>query len=138
MNLWNRIGVWFLVNAILPILVPAFFLAVIPWLKDGSFPIFSLIMDLIKEGFYVFSALTLIFSLYEDYGLLKKVVNPLLQTWVVLMAIATSIMFYLMRQDATAHYMAHNLFQFSVIWICTVMLAVIIKYRMLKFKRNYI
>lgn len=132
--IWKRIGIWFLVNAILPILVPAFFLAVIPWLKDGSFPIFSLIGSLIKEGFYVFSALTLIFSLYEDYGLLKRCVSPLFQTWVVCMAIATSIMFYLMRQDTTAHYMAHNLFQFFVIWIVTVMLAIIIKYRILKLK----
>ncbi len=130
--IWKRIGIWFLVNAILPMLVPAFFLAVIQWLKDGSFPFFSLIVDLIKEGFYVFSALTLIFSLYEDYGLLKKCVSPLLQTWVVCTAIATSIMFYLMRQGTTTDYMENNLFQFFVIWIVTVTLAVIIKYRILK------
>lgn len=136
--IWKRITIWFIVNAILPILVPAFFLAIIPWFKDGSFPFFSLIVELIKEGFYVFSALTLILSLYEDYGILKKCVQPLLQSWVVLMTIATCIMFYLMRQDPTSHYMEHSLTQFFLIWLATATTAIIIKYKILKIKKYHI
>ena len=132
----KQIALWFLVNTILPIIVPALFLAIIPWLRDGSFPFIPISVQLIKEGFYIFSALTLVFSLYEDYRILKMCVGPLLQTFIVLMAIATLIMFYIMRQGSSEEYMSHNLPQFCVIWAVTAILAIIVKFRGLKLKHK--
>lgn len=134
----KRITLWLIVNAVLPILVPAFFLAFMQWIKEGSFPFFLTLVQLIKEGFYVFSALTLIFSLYEDYYLIKRCISPILQTWVVLMVISTSYQFYIMRQDPSSDYMSKNLFQFIVIWTSTVITAILIKYKLLKHKHNYL
>lgn len=132
----KQITLWFLANALLPIVVPALFLAVVAWFIDGSFPLKLLLEQLIKEGFYIFSALTLVFSLYEEYGLLKKCVGPLMQTWLVLMAIATLGMFYVMRKDATTNYVAAHQLQFYVIWIATAISAIVIKFKILRLKTN--
>lgn len=132
----KQITLWFLANAFLPIVVPALFLAVVAWFIDGSFPLKLLLEQLIKEGFYIFSALTLVFSLYEEYGLLKKCVGPLMQTWLVLMAIATLGMFYVMRKDATTNYVAAHQLQFYVIWITTAISAIVVKFKILRLKTN--
>lgn len=111
----GKILLWLLVNAVLPIVIPASFLAMVAWIKDGSFPIVQISIQLLQEGFYVFSALALVFSLYEEYGIVRLCVGPLTQTWLVLMAFAILIMFYMMRQDEAASYMTINLPQFIII-----------------------
>lgn len=132
----KQILLWFFVNAILPIVIPALFLAAVAWIADGSFPFIDLLQQLMKEGFYVFSAMTLVFSLYEEYDILKKCVKPLMQIWLVLVVIATLGMFYLMRRDTSAQYIETNQLQFYIIWAMTAISASIIKYKMLILKRN--
>lgn len=132
----KKILLWLIANAVLPIVFPAFFLAIVAWIKDGSFPLVQLTVQLIQEGFYVFSALTLVFSLYEDYDLTKRCVTPMMQSWLVFMSVLTSLMFYVMRQDPSAEYMSKNLFQFFTIWILTAISAITVKYKILKLKSN--
>lgn len=131
----KRILLWLIANAVLPIVFPAFFLAIVAWIKDGSFPLIQLIIQLIQEGFYVFSALTLVFSLYEDYDLTKRCVTPMMQSWLVFMSVLTSLMFYIMRQDPSSEYMSKNLFQFYMIWGLTTISAITVKYKILKLKK---
>lgn len=132
----KKILLWLTANAVLPIVFPAFFLAIVAWIKDGSFPLIQLTIQLIREGFYVFSALTLVFSLYEDYDLTKRCVTPIMQSWLVFMSVLTSLMFYVMRQDSTSEYMSNNLFQFFTIWGMTVVSAIIVKFKILKLKQS--
>lgn len=132
----KKILLWLTANAILPIVFPAFFLAIIAWIKDGTFPLIQLTLQLIQEGFYVFSALTLVFSLYEDYDLTKRCVTPIMQSWLVLMSVLTSLMFYVMRQDPSSEYMSKNLFQFFTIWLMTAISAIIVKFKILKLKKD--
>lgn len=132
----KQIFLWFLVNALLPIAVPALFLAIVAWFIDGSFPFWLLMGQLIKEGFYIFSALTLVFSLYEEYGLFKQCVGPMMQIWLVLMAMATLGMFYIMRQNSTSNYIDAHQFQFYLIWCATALSAVIVKFKILRLKAN--
>ena len=132
----KKILLWLIANAVLPIVFPAFFLAIVAWIKDGSFPLVHLTVQLIQEGFYVFSALTLVFSLYEDYDLTKRCVTPMMQSWLVFMSVLTSLMFYVMRQDPSAEYMSKNLFQFFTIWILTAISTITVKYKILKLKSN--
>lgn len=132
----KKILLWLIANAVLPIVFPAFFLAIIAWIKDGSFPLIQLTVQLLQEGFYVFSALTLVFSLYEDYDLTKRCVTPIMQSWLVLMSVLTSLMFYVMRQDPASEYLSKNLFQFCSIWVATAISAIVVKYRILKLKKN--
>lgn len=127
---------WLIANAVLPIVFPAFFLATMALIQVGTFPLFQLIGQLIQEGFYVFSALTLVFSLYEDYDLAKRCISILMQSWIVFISMFTSLMFYVMRQDTAADYMSKNLFQFYAAWGVTVLTAVNVKYKILKLKRN--
>ena len=84
----------------------------------------------------MFSALTLVFSLYEDYDLTKRCVTPMMQSWLVFMSVLTSLMFYVMRQDPSAEYMSKNLFQFFTIWILTAISTITVKYKILKLKSN--
>ncbi|MDE6768497.1 MAG: hypothetical protein K2J78_02095 [Muribaculaceae bacterium] len=130
----KQLLLWFIVNAILPIVFPALILAVMAWFDDGSFPIVGLLQQLIGEGFYVFSALTLVFSLYEEYGLLKRCVGLWMQTWLVFMAMATSLVFYQMRQGNPVEYMVNHQFQFYSIWLMTAIPAFVIKYKILRIK----
>ena len=132
----KKILLWLFANAVLPIVFRAFFLAIVAWIKDGSFPLIQLTVQLIQEGFYVFSALTLVFSLYEDYDLTKRCVTPIMQSWLGFMSVLTSLMFYVMRQDPASEYLSKNLFQFYSIWVATAISAIVVKYRILKLKRN--
>ena len=59
-----------------------------------------------------------------------------MQTWLVLMAIATLGMFYVMRKDATTNYVAAHQFQFYVVRIATAISAIVIKFKILRLKTN--
>lgn len=131
----KQLFLWFLVNALLPMAIPALFLASIAWFKDGSFPVIILLNDFINNGFYIFSASALVFSLYEEYGMCTKCIGIGMQTWIVLLMIATLGMFYqIQSQDAT--YLNNHQIQFGVIWCMTAISAGIIKYRIIKYKRK--
>lgn len=129
----KQLFLWFLVNALLPMIIPALFLAVVAWFGDGSFPFGEQFVILLNSGFYIFSASALVFSLYEEYGVFKQCVGPLMQIGLVLLLIATLGMFYQI-QNESADYIKGHLSQFYIIWGMTALFAGIIKYKIIKYK----
>lgn len=130
-----KIVAWFLVNAVLPIMVPVLFLAIVVWFGDGTFPVKRLFFELVDSGFYIFSAATLIFSLYEDYSICEKCIKPLMQTVLVLLMIATLFMFYKIQVE-TADYVNSHQLQFYIIWMATAVFAGIVKFKILRYKEQ--
>lgn len=133
MVMFVRILVWFAVNAIFPIIIPVFFLAAVSWYNDGTFPFWKTFLDLINSGFYIFSASTLFFSLYEDYKEYNACIKPFIQTILVLMLIVSLFMFYKIH-TGTKQYIEKHQLQFLITWLATAVFAVIAKYKILKYK----
>lgn len=135
MATFKKILAWFLVNALLPIILPVLFLSVVKWFNNGTFPFIDLFFTLIGNGFYIFSAATLIFSLYEDYNICKKCIGIIMQTCLVVMLIITLWMFYMIQQE-TARYVSEHQIQFYITWLMTALFAGIGKYRIVKYKKR--
>lgn len=133
--MYIKITSWFAVNAFLPIIVPVLFLAIVAWFEDGTFPFWCLFVDLINSGFYIFSAATLIFSLYEEYGICKKCITPIMQTILVLLMIASLFMFYKIQKETKDYVNDHRL-QFYIIWLVTASCAAITKFKIFKYKKQ--
>ena len=127
---------WFIANTLLPILAPVLFLCTISWFKDGSFPFVEVFLELVKNGFYVFSALSLIFSLLEDYPNLKMSgMGPVQGAFNMLLVIMTLYVFLLI-QTKDSQYVSSHALQFAVIWILTALSAFYAKFNLLKYKSN--
>lgn len=133
--MFSKITAWFAVNALLPIIVPVLFLAIVSWFGDGTFPFVHLFIDLINSGFYIFSAATLIFSLYEEYRICEQCIKPGMQTILVLLMIASLFMFYKI-QTATDSYVKGHQLQFYIVWGFTALFAGIVKYKILRYKKQ--
>lgn len=133
--MFKQITFWFLANALFPMIIPAFFLAIVAWFSDGTFPFGKQFCLLIDSGFYIFSAASLVFSLYEEYNICEKCVGILMQTCVVLLMIATLGMFYKI-QNESIDYIENHRIQFYIIWTMTALLSGIIKYKMIRYKNR--
>lgn len=121
-------------NALLPILAPVIFMCIIYWFQDGSFPFLIVFLDLVKNGFYVFSALSLIFSLLEDYPVLKMSgIGPLYGAGLMLLVIMTLYMFLLIQTKDSQYVSSHGI-QFAVIWIATALSSIYAKYKLINYK----
>lgn len=116
-----------MVNAVMPMLVPVFFLAVVDWFKDGSFPIWSYLQSLLYNGFYIFSATSLIFSLLEDYKEFKFCVGPGMVTALVILTMITLGMFYTIQSNNPGYLTTHS-FQFILVWLISAAYSIYIKY----------
>lgn len=126
---------WFMANALLPILAPVLFMCATDWFRDGSFPFLALFLELVKNGFYVFSALALIFSLLEDYPDLKMSgIGPFWGACFMLLVVMTLYMFLLI-QTKDSHYVSSHGYQFGVIWIFSALAATYAKYKLICYKR---
>ena len=124
---------WFMANALLPILAPVLFMCIVYWFHDGSFPFMEVLLKLIKNGFYVFSALALIFSLLEDYPKLKMSgIGPIQGAFYMLLVILTLYMFLLIQTKDSDYISSHGI-QFGATWLATVISAFYAKYQILKY-----
>lgn len=132
--MFKKMLLWITANAILPILVPAIFLSALQWFREGTFPLDQIFMDLIRDGFYIFSAMALLFSLFEDYSVFKHCTSALSGVLITLFVLCTCGIFYFSMSDP--HYMENNLSQFSIIWGSSALYAGILKYRQLKYRKN--
>lgn len=122
-------------NALLPILAPVIFMCIIYWFRDGSFPFLTVFLDLVKNGFYVFSALALMFSVLEDYPDLRMSgIGPLYGAVSMLFVIMTLYMFLLIQTEDSQYVSSHG-FQFAIIWIATALTSIYAKYKLIKYKR---
>lgn len=130
----KRLFRWFMANALLPILAPVIFLCIINWFQDGSFPFLAVFLNLVKNGFYVFSALALIFSLLEDYPDLKMSgIGPLYGAVLMLLVIMTLYMFLLIQTQDSQYVSSHSI-QFGIIWIATALSSIYAKYKLINYK----
>ena len=131
----KKLLLWLIVNAILPIFVPVLFLATVVWISNGKFPCYDLFFDLINSGFYIFSALTLVFSLYEDFNICQRCIGLLMQTFLVVLMFLTLAMFYQMYNNSSEYISKHQ-FQFYTVWGVTAIFAGIVKYKILRYKKQ--
>lgn len=118
---------WFMVNAVMPMLVPVLFLAAVDWFKDGSFPFLTHLQSLLYNGFYIFSATSLIFSLLEDYREFKLCVGPMMVTILVILTMITLGMFYTIQSNNPGYLTTHS-FQFIIVWLISAAYSIYIKY----------
>lgn len=126
---------WFMANALLPILAPVIFLCIVYWFQDGSFPFLREFLNLVKNGFYVFSALALIFSLLEDYHLLKiSGIGPIYGAGFMLLVIMTLYMFLLIQTKDSQYVSSHGI-QFVIIWLATALSSIYAKYKIINYKK---
>lgn len=118
---------WFMVNAVMPMLVPVLFLAAVDWFKDGAFPFVAYLQLMLYNGFYIFSATSLIFSLLEDYRDFKLCVGPIMVTVLVILTMITLGMFYTIQSNDPQYLTTHS-FQFILVWVISAAYSIYIKY----------
>lgn len=119
---------WLMVNAVMPMLVPVLFLAAVDWFKNGSFPFETYLHSLLYNGFYIFSATSLMFSLLEDYQEFKKCVGPIMVTFLVILTMITLGMFYTIQNNNPDYLVTHR-FQFIFVWSVSAVYSIFIKFR---------
>ncbi len=124
---------WFLANALLPIFVPVLFLSGVEWFQNGTFPFDQIFGDLLGNGFYVFSALALIFSLLEDNPVLKMCMGYMGGAWLMLLTILSLYMFFLIQTE-DSKYVENNWFQFGIVWVLSAVSALYYKKEMIDYK----
>lgn len=124
---------WFMVNAVMPMLVPVLFLAIVDWFKDGSFPFWAHLQSLLFNGFYIFSATSLMFSLLEDYREFKMCVGPVMVAFLVVLTMMTLGMFYIIQSNDPNYLTTHSL-QFIIVWAVSAAFSIHVKRRIILYK----
>lgn len=127
---------WFVANTVLPVFAPVLFLCLVDWFQDDTFLFGMKFLELTRNGFYVFSALALIFSLIEDFHLFKlSGVGSGYGAWLMFLIIVTLLMFYLIQTKDSLYIQNHSL-QFVVVWFLSAISAISAKYKIIKYKTN--
>ena len=127
---------WLLANAIFPILIPVVVLVLGDCFFFSIFHVLDPIKKLLFEGFYIFSAMTLVFSLFEDFSTFQKAIKPLTAMFLMAPIFGTSIIFYASERKGLGYFEEH-LSLFLIIWGLLVLYATYIKYKMIRFKLKY-
>lgn len=129
-----KVVVWLLVNAVIPVLVPALCIWMFDWMFDQSkISFWAQFMTFMAQGYYIFSALTLFCSLLEDYNMMKKCANPLGYMSIGSFLTITMIIFY--YQYRNEQFLQNHYLQFMIIWLATVVCAIYLKYRIVLLKK---
>lgn len=127
---------WLLANAILPIVAPILVLLIGDWLFGGIVELSTAIKKLMYEGFYIFSAMTLLFSLIEDFETFQKAIKPLAAMILMLPIVGTCVIFYMTEKNGL-DFFANHLTQFFVLWGALVAYAAFIKIKTIIYKLKY-
>jgi hypothetical protein len=132
--IWKLIR-YILLNAVLPTIVPALTFAIAAWFINGSFPFWDSFWKLWYDGFYIFSVLALVFSLYDERNnVLKAAIGIWFQSFVVVLALFTLIFFY--KSYGNESFVSEHLWQSYSIWVLTVIVTTLTKYKILKYKNE--
>jgi len=132
----KKLITWFFANTVLPIVVPVFFWCLFEWIQDGNggFLLINKFTKLVMDGFYVFSALTLLFSLIEDSRVFKFAgIGVGYGAGIMVLVIITLWMFYQIKVKDASYIESHSI-QFILVWCITVASAIYAKYRIIKYK----
>lgn len=119
---------WLVANAVIPVLIPVVCIWGANWMF--SFPNITfcdLFKNFMAQGYYIFSALTLICSLFEDYKALKYCIDPLQFIVIGILLTLTMGMFYL--QYVNNQYLQSHYLQFMSVWVALVVYAIYLKYK---------
>lgn len=127
---------WVFFNALVPVIFPIFLLMIGDWLFEGHIAIEKSIKKLMYEGFYIFSAITLIFNLLENYSAFKKAVTPLAAMVMMIPAVCISIIFYQTEKEGLCFFTEH-VQQFILVWIFMVLCAAYLKYKIIYYNLKY-
>lgn len=135
----KRLSWWLLASALLPLLIPVFVLMIGDELVgNAGSGVLPVILKLIMEGFYVFSSLTLFFSLFEDYEAFVKSTHPALMLIMTIPIFIICVIFYKIDQEGITYMQQHTaLFAWS--WGLLIAYATFLKYKILRYiyKYNY-
>lgn len=130
----SKVFMWLLVNAIIPILIPVICIWGANWLFTRvTITFWNLFKNFMSQGYYIFSALTLICSLFEDYKILKYCINPLQFIVIGILLTLTMGMFYVHYINNL--YLKNHFLQFMLVWIALVTYAIYLKYRIVLYKK---
>lgn len=126
---------WLLADAILPMLVPVATLALGNAFWADRIDVLGSANKLLYEGFYIFSSMALVFSLFEDYSTFQKAISPVLAMFLMAPMFATCLIFY-ESQKHDSYFVTH-LWLFFGTWMSLLIYATYIKIKMIKFKQKY-
>lgn len=122
---------WLVANGFLPILIPVLCLCIPCLFKSNCFPFVSNFEKLFFNGFYIFSAMSLVLSLLEDY----EVLNFCTKTWenivMVLLVLSLCYVFCLNEQDGRENYIPQHMWVYIIVWVANVVIASILKCKIL-------
>lgn len=127
---------WFLANAVFPILIPILVLVAGDWFFADKIIVPELVQKLFYEGFYIFSAMTLMFSLFEDFKTFQEALKPLEAMILMVPMIGTCIIFYATERNGLT-YFADHLIQFFSLWVALAFYATFIKTKIILYKQKY-
>lgn len=127
---------WVFANAILPILVPVLILVGGDWFFADHINVSESLTKLVYEGFYIFSAMTLVFSLFEDYAIFQSVVKPLAGMLLMIPMLGTCIIFYATEKYGVSYFSSH-IIQFLCMWVVLAIYSTFLKYRIVNYKQKY-
>lgn len=131
----NRLFRWFIANSILGILVTLFCFCTIDWFLTGKFDFIYTFKDFLWSGCFTFTAVTLIFSLVEDYPIFKKAeIGFASGVWLTILIISTMFFFY-SDYKSHFHFIKEHSIQFAIIWFLSAISATFIKYRLISNQR---
>lgn len=135
-KLFLTLARWVFANAILPILVPVLILVGGDWFFADHINVSESLTKLVYEGFYIFSAMTLVFSLFEDYAVFQAEVKPVAGMLMMLPMMGTCIIFYATEKNGVDYFSSH-IFQFFCMWGALAIYATYLKYRIVSYKLKY-
>ena len=131
----SRVFRWFIANSILGILVALFCFCTIDWFLTGKFEFIYTFKDFLWSGYFTFTAVTLIFSLVEDYPIFMKAkIGFASGVWLTILVISTMFFFY---SDYKSHFqfIKEHSIQFAIIWFMSASSATLIKYRIISHQK---
>ena len=134
MDCVKKLFLWLLANAILPILIPVLFLCFADLLVSNIFPFWDKTIKLFDEGFYIFSAATLVFSLVEEHSACEKCLRHHIIILLCVLLFCTGVMFCLKYYDND--YIQNHKIVFLSTWFATSLFAIIAKFEVISYKKK--
>jgi hypothetical protein len=74
-NIFKSLITWYLINLILPIIIPVFFLWTCSYPTGISNSFYKIFIELLRNGFYIFTGTLLVISIFQDTKIVKQVVE---------------------------------------------------------------
>lgn len=128
---------WFLVNLLVPLLIPFFFACCVRFLIKIDMSVFQLFSKLLKDGVYTFLGLTILISLFQDYRVAKNAFTLKFYLFFFVVFSITGFIFIsslgFIPENVAVTYEENSLFLVSTTG-CIFLSSLLFKYTILKIK----